>query len=240
MLFQITSRSNDKIKRLVALKDKKNRDKEGVFVAEGKKAMDMALMNNLLLEVYTLKKLSLPKEVSQYIINESVLEKISSTVNPQGIVFVSKIPNYPLVEKDKLIYLDNLQDPGNVGTIIRTALALDYDGVILSKTCADPFNDKALSASKGAIYSLPIIRGELDEFREDSFVIVSTLDKDSISLEEAKIKKPFILVLGNEGNGVSEETLKKADLKINIPMEKMESLNVAIAGAIMMYELNKK
>ena len=239
MLFQITSRNNDKIKWVVSLKNKKNRIAEGLFIAEGRKNLEMALKANLVAEVYTLHKMSLPKEISQYIITEPVLEKISSLENPEGIVFVSKIPECKLEKKDKLVYLDNLQDPGNVGTLIRSALALGYDAVILSRHCCDPFNDKAISASKGAIFALPVLFDDLINYSDTNRVIVSTLSEDSIPPEKVKIKDPFILVLGNEGKGVTHDSLSLADIKVKIKMKTMESLNVSAAGAILMYELNK-
>ncbi len=239
MLLKITSRSNEKIKHVVSLREKKNRLKEGLFVAEGKRSLEMALKAKLVKEVYSLEELRLPKDIFQYIIDESVLEKISSLENPDGVVFVCETPSLKIEKKDKLLYLDNLQDPGNVGTLIRTALGLGFDGVILSRHSCDPFNDKAISASKGSIFSLPVIFDDLFNYADTNRIIVSTLSDDSVPLDEVNIKDPFILVLGNEGNGVSKESLELADLKVKIPMKIMESLNVSIAGAILMYELSK-
>ena len=103
MLMKITSRSNEKIKHVVSLRERKNRIKEGLFVAEGKKALEMALKAKLVIEVYSLEELRLPKDIFQYLIDESVLEKISSLENPEGIVFVCKIPEIKLEKKDKLL-----------------------------------------------------------------------------------------------------------------------------------------
>ncbi len=240
MIFQITSRTNDKVKRLVNLRERKNRYKEGLFISEGKKNLEMALEAGLVSEVYTTKKMKLQAGISQYIINDSVLEKISSNVNPDGIVFLAKMPKVELSKKDKLIYIDNIQDPGNLGTIIRTALAFGYDGVILNEHTVDPFSDKVVSASKGAIFKIPVFFDELKKYKEKNKVVVSTLSDNSVSLEELRINGPFILVLGNEGKGVSDETLALSDTNVKIDMQGIDSLNVAIAGGILMYEISKK
>lgn len=240
MIFHITSKSNDKIKHLLSLRKKKNHLNEDVFIFEGKKALEMAYKNNLLIEVYTLKTLNLSKNISQYIITKEILEKISINQSPEGIVFLAKIPHIIPQKKDKLLYLDNIQDPGNIGTLIRSALALNFDAVIYSPHCCDPYNDKALAASKGSIFSLPIYQDNLEHLKEDHLIIVSTLSDDSISVEDIEVSHPFVLVIGNEAHGVSEETLLLADLKVKIPINNIDSLNAAIAGGILMYELNKK
>ena len=240
MIFQITSRTNDKIKRLVSLREKKNRIKEGLFVIEGKKNFEMALEAGLVQEVYTLKKMKLPAEISQYIINEPVLDKISLNRNPDGLVFVAKIPQLELKKKDKLLFVDNIQDPGNLGTIIRTALAFNYDGVILNEHTVDPFSEKVVSASKGAIFKIPVLFDKLKNYKEKNKIVVSTLSENSVSLEDLNINGPFVLVLGNEGSGVSEETLLLSDTNVKINMQGIDSLNVAIAGGILMYEISKK
>ena len=240
MIIKLTSRQNEKIKHVIALRNKKVRKEEGLFVSEGKKAMEMAKEKGLLVEVYTTKTLSLPAEIRQYIINKDLLDKISLSVNPEGIVFISKVPEIEIKNKDNFLYLDNVQDPGNLGTLIRSALALGYDAVFLSENCCDPFNDKAIASSKGSLFSIPVKVADLKIISEGMEVIVSTLSSDSVDLDDCYPTKPFILVLGNEAHGVSKETLDMADKKINIPMHGIDSLNVAQAGAIMMYVLAKR
>ena len=238
MIIKISSRTNEKIKHVISLRNKKVRKEEGLFVSEGKKAMEMAKENNLLMEVYTLKTLNLPSEIRQYIVTRDVMDKISLSINPEGIVFVSKIPSFEIKNKNRYLFLDSLQDPGNVGTLIRTALALGYDAVFLSENTCDPFNDKAIAASKGSLFAMPVvIDAKIEMFRGNRKIVVSTLDDDSISLEKVEINEPFVLVLGNEAHGVSKDTLDVADIKVKIPMSGIESLNVAQAGAILMYEL---
>ena len=240
MIIHLTSRTNDKIKHVIALRNKKTRKEEGLFVSEGKKAMEMAKASGLLVEVYTTKTLNLPSDIMQYIINKDLLDKISLSVNPEGIVFISKIPQIEVKHHDKYLYLENVQDPGNMGTLIRTSLALGFDSVFLSDNSCDPFNDKAIAASKGALFNMPVIYKDLSEFLGNREIVVSTLSNDSIDLDDYYPTKPFILVLGNEAHGVSKETLEIANFKVKIPMNGIDSLNVAQAGAIMMYEMNKR
>ena len=240
MIIQLTSRSNEKIKHVVALRNKKVRKEEGLFVSEGKKAMEMAKASGLLVEVYTTKTLNLPSDIRQYIINKDLLDKISLSVNPEGIVFISKMPDIPLKKHEKYLYLENIQDPGNLGTLIRTALALGYDAVFLSENSCDTFNDKAIAASKGSLFNMPVIFRDISEFLGNREIIVSTLSDDSIDIDDYYPTKPFILVLGNEAHGVKQETLDIASAKVKIPMSGIDSLNVAQAGAILMYTLGKR
>ena len=135
----------------------------------------------------------------------------------------------------KIVYLDQINDPGNLGTILRTAVAFDYDAVILSKGSVDLYNEKVIAASKGAIFLVDAFIAELDEIKDNHQVIVSTLDEKSIALDKCLKPNDFILVLGNESHGVSEDIIKKANYLIKIEMnDVIDSLNVAIAGAILM------
>ena len=238
MIHEITSRSNPLIKEIAKLKDKRERDAQGLLLLEGEKMLEMALKSHLVTMVFTLKKRKLPEEVTQYIVNESVLDKLKQSVNPQDVIFVAKKPSSPLNKTDKVLYLDAIQDPGNLGTLLRTALAFSYDLVVLSKDSADPYSFKSVSASKGAIFSLNVVYDDLTHFKDTHDIIVSTLSDDSVDLEELKYKTPFVLVLGNEGHGVSRETLNLASQKVKISISGIESLNVAVAGAILLYKIH--
>ena len=137
----------------------------------------------------------------------------------------------------KVVYLDKVNDPGNIGTIIRTALAFDYDAVILSEGCCDCYNEKVVSATKGALFSLPILHGDLAEFKQGKKVIVSALSDKAIDLKDLKRPDSFILVVGNEANGVSQEILKQADIIAKISIQNIDSLNVGVAAGIFMNHL---
>ena len=174
-----------------------------------------------------------------YIVSEDVLKKMSKLKNPSGIVFVSKVPVFENKNYNKIIYLDEVQDPGNVGTIIRTALAFNYDLVVLSEKCASKFNNKVLSASRGSIYKMPVIKKDfsslIDEYKNHELV-ATTLDYDSVDLEEVKLKNKFILIFGNEGHGIKKEIVSKCHKKVKIEMNEIDSLNVALSSAIILYK----
>ena len=133
--------------------------------------------------------------------------------------------------------LDNVSDPGNLGTILRTALAFGYNDVILKEGCSI-YNEKVLQSTQGAIFNLNII-SKFDKKILDGYKLIATEIKGSIDLSEIKKPGKHVLVLGNEGHGVSKEILELADQRVRIDIKNIESLNVAVAGAIAMYELSK-
>ena len=235
MSEKIVSKSNSKIKYLTSLHNVKYRKENKQFLAEGYKSLEMALKAGLVKEVYSLKEISDLKDIPNYIVSEEIMEKISTSKSPEGVVFLCDIPNLLGNKLEKVVYLDKVSDPGNAGTIIRTALAFGYDAVIFSNDSVDIYNEKVIAATKGAIFAIPVIKKDINEINNGHQIIASTLSDKSISLEEAKAKKPFILVLGNESHGVSDEIIENSDLLVKIPMQTMESLNVSIAAGILMY-----
>ena len=235
MSEKIVSKSNSKIKYLTSLHNVKYRKENKQFLAEGYKSLEMALKAGLVKEVYSLKEISGLKDIPNYIVSEEIMEKISTSKSPEGVVFLCDIPNLLGNKLEKVVYLDKVSDPGNAGTIIRTALAFGYDAVIFSNDSVDIYNEKVIAATKGAIFAIPVIKKDINEIKNGHQIIASTLSDKSISLEEAKAKKPFILVLGNESHGVSDEIIENSDLLVKIPMQTMESLNVSIAAGILMY-----
>jgi TrmH family RNA methyltransferase len=176
----------------------------------------------------------------------SIIEKISDTKTPQEVVAVVKMEQVENALTDgRYIYCDNLQDPGNVGTIIRTADAFSFDGVILSEGCADVYSPKVIRSTQGSLFNIRIIRNKNAEFLKgvkNVFMITSTaLYGQSVKVKEMTIKKNHIFVVGNEGSGVSKEILDISDEIAYIPMSgKAESLNVSIAASIVMYEVKNR
>jgi TrmH family RNA methyltransferase len=235
MSEKIVSKSNSKIKYITSLHNVKYRKENKQFLAEGYKSLEMALNAGVVKEVYSLKEINGLKDIPNYIVSEEIMEKISSSKTPEGVVFLCDIPNLLGNQLDKVIYLDHVADPGNAGTIIRTALAFGYDAVVFSNDSVDIYNEKVISATKGAIFALPVIKNDLKDIKNGHQIIASTLSEKSISLEDAKAKKPFILVLGNESHGISNEVVEQADMLVKIPIQTMESLNVSIAAGILMY-----
>ena len=238
MLKYIESKDNNKIKHASSLKESKYRKEYKEFLSEGKKTLEMALKSGSIKEIFTVEPLkNIPEDIVQYVVKPDLLKRLSSSVNPEGIVFVCNIQERKPKKLNKVVYLDKVNDPGNVGTIIRTACAFDYDAVIFSEGSCDPYNEKVVAASKGAIFSLPILHGDLKDFKEGREVIVSALSDKAIDINELKTPKSFILVVGNEANGVSPETMKQASIITKIKISNIDSLNVAIATGILMDHL---
>ena len=238
MIKIITSKNNDKIKYAVSLKESKNRKKEGKFIGEGKKALELALQAGLVDEVFSYETLLIDEAIPQFLVNEEVMKKLSSTVNPEGVIFIAKIPEFKKDNFKKILFLDSINDPGNLGTLVRTALAFNYGAVVTSPDSVSIYNEKALAACKGANYLIPVFQDELASYKDGYQIIVSTLKDESIDLEEVKLEDKFVLVLGNEAHGVSHNTEKLASLFVKIPINNINSLNVSIAGGILMYKLH--
>ena len=237
-MLEILSKSNQKIKDACALKMKKERIEKGLFLMEGIKNLDLALKYGHVKTIFT--TIGLPKikqDIECYKVNEEVLRKLAVSENPEGVVFICENIKPKKEKKDyhKIVYLDQINDPGNLGTILRSAVAFNYDAVILSKGSVDLYNEKVLAASKGAIFLIDAFIDEIDPYLINHEIIVSTLDEKSIPLNKCQKPQDFILVLGNESHGVSEEIIKKGQYLVKIEMNDIiDSLNVAVAGAILM------
>lgn len=237
MIKEIKSRQNEFVKEIAKLSDPKARKEQKLFKVDGFHMLEMAKEAGLLHSVFTVKEIK-GLDLPQYLVSEEVLEKLSSSKTPQGAVAVCHLLEEKPIKSDKVLYLDDVSDPGNLGTILRTALAFGYDDVILSKNCCSIYNEKALQASQGAIFKLNIVNdADLLKLKKDGYEILATEIKGAVSLDEVSKPKKQVLVLGNEAHGVSESLLKLSDKRIRIDIENIESLNVAIAGAIAMFKL---
>lgn len=170
-----------------------------------------------------------------YHVNDAILKKVTSLQNPEPIAALTSMPQFTdLLGGKWILALDGVSDPGNLGTLLRTALALNWDGVFLTENCVDPFNDKALRAAKGATLRMPLQIGTEEELTNLGPLLIA--DSNGTTLDQISKPTPCILVMGNEANGVSP-SLKGRFENISIPIQKMESLNVAAAGAILLYTL---
>ncbi len=237
----ITSTNNNTIKTLIKLKQKKYRNQFGYYLIEGEHLVNEALKANQVECIITTKLLKSDLEVIE--VSEEVMAKLAFTKSPSNIMAKCKIDsNNELMMKKRYLILDDLQDPGNIGTLIRSALAFGIDQVILSKNCVDLYNDKLLRAMQGANFHISCIYGDLTEIIEklqaNGVVVVgSALENgQDISLIEKTEKMAFIV--GNEGNGMNQNILDKCDYIGYIPIQTIESLNVAIAGSILMYHFS--
>lgn len=249
MLF-IESKNNNLFKETKKLKEKKHREKAGKFLIEGLRFVDEAIKSEaeiekvFFTESFKEKHEDFLEEISsieQIILSEPLLKELSFTEKPQGIIALVSIPNKEIKDKDIIVLVDKVQDPGNLGTIIRTAHAVDAAAVVITKGTVDVYNDKTLRSTMGSIFKMPIIEDSdlslLKKLKEDNFkLVVSSLQGENNFFEE-DLKGKIIIAVGNEGNGISEEVYQLADKRVKIPMPgEAESLNVAVATSVMLYE----
>jgi RNA methyltransferase, TrmH family len=176
-------------------------------------------------------------------VTEPLLRKMSGMTHPEGVLAVVDQPAYmPLGDSKWVVALDGVSDPGNMGTLLRTALAFGWQTIFLLPGCCDPYNDKVLRSARGAHFHLKIAKGSSDELHkwvEENGVQSLVADLDGIKSEDVKKSSKRLLILGNEAHGPSEDVMQFST-KITLPMEgEIESLNVAVAGGILMYLLRK-
>lgn len=236
MIYKIDSRQNQKIKDLVKLSNPKFSKEAKLFKIEGFHALEMAKESGILKSVFSTEEIK-GLEVPNYVVSSSIMESISSAKSPQGVICVCEYIKEKEITSNKVLMLDNVSDPGNLGTILRTALAFGYIDVILLGGCSQ-YNEKVLQSTQGAIFKLNIVT-KFDEKLAKEYEIFATEIKGSVDLSTIDKKSKHILVLGNEAHGVSEKILKIASKRVRIDIKNIESLNVAVAGAIAMYELSK-
>ena len=241
----ITSLKNPKVAAWKALKDRKGRRESGCFLVEGRKMVEEALASAFDVETVLVQEgMELPDGLTMpvYELPAHVLAAVCDTKTPQGIAAVVRTMEQSARGKH-IVVLDGVQDPGNVGTIIRTADAAGLDGVLLSTQCADVFSPKVLRATMGSIFRMNLrttddLPGELTKLREKGYSILSSQLDGTPFYERQDVAERFALIIGNEGNGVSEQVQQTATHRVRLPMRGgAESLNAAIAAAIMMYEL---
>ena len=240
----ISSLQNERIKNLSKLLDKKYRDIEGKFLVEGEHLVEEAKKSGLLLEVIKCEDVLGDYEVPTTLVTYEVIKKLSNTVNPQRIIGVVK----KIEEKElgnKILILDEIQDPGNLGTIIRSSLAFNIDSIVLSNNSVDMYNDKVLRSSEGMIFHLNIVRRDIieviNELHNDGYTIYGTKVDGGTSVDKINVGNKYALVVGNEGNGVKESVLNLCDDYVYIEMNsRVESLNVGVATSIILYEFNKR
>jgi TrmH family RNA methyltransferase len=177
------------------------------------------------------------------VVTEAIMNKISGLHSPEGIIAEVAMPAPSKLKGKRILAFDGVSDPGNVGALLRTALALGWDGAFILEDSCDPFNEKAIRSARGATFKLPLAWGNWEQLQmliKDNQLSPIVADLEGESLDTFKSKKGVLLVLGNEGHGPTSHA-KELCKPVTIPMPgEMESLNVSIAGAIMMYTLGKK
>ena len=251
----LTSIKNPLIKQVRKLHRAKERQKQNLLLIEGTNSIEAACQADYKLDVifYTARwqenhqrlyqEISLKSSTTQLVSSE-VLSAIATTVNPDGLVAIAPRSVASPVAIDKLgIALEKLQDPGNLGTIIRTAVAAGVDGLWLSSASVDIYNPKVLRASAGQWFQMPmaIDQNLLELAQQQKVQVIATASKAAKTYWEVDFTRPSLILLGNEGAGLSEELIEIADERVTIPLANgVESLNVAVATALILYEAKRQ
>lgn len=240
----IESKDNKKIKEIRKLSQKKYRDKTKTFIIEGehlvKEAYKYGYLKELILEEGTIVDL----DIDTMFVTKEVLKSISLLEEPYNMIGIC---NYQTENKklgNKILILDGIQDPGNLGTIIRSSVAFNISDIILSNTTVDLYNSKVLRSTQGMNFCINIVRKDLNDFipvlKENNYKIFATDVINGIDIKNVCNLSKYAIIMGNEGKGVSQNIKKLCDEKIYINMnKKCESLNVAVATSIILYELDK-
>lgn len=239
----IKSLDNNRIKKYSKLLIKKFRDSEGLFLVEGEHLVAEAFKKGILVEVIQTEDCSLSYDVLTTYVTYDVLKKLSNCITPQKVIGVCK-KFLPRDVKGKVLLLDDIQDPGNLGTIIRSSVAFGVDSIVLSLNSVDVYNDKVIRSSEGMIFNINIIRddlkGVIDRLHSDEYVVYGTKVDGGKILNQIEQGDKVAFVMGNEGAGVKKEILELCDEYLYIPMDSScESLNVGVATSIILYEFYK-
>ncbi len=238
-----TSLENKNIKNIKKLYTKKYRDEYNEFLIEGEHLVLEAYKNGILKELILEEGTDFKLDVETSYVTSNVLKYISELSNPSKIMGICKKIESKEIG-NKIVMLDGVQDPGNLGTIIRSSVAFNIDTIILSKSCVDLYNSKVLRATQGMIFNVNIIEEDLEEIipilKEKNYKVYGTKVNGGKNLKKIEKTDKFAIIMGNEGNGVKPEILDMCSDYIYIDMNKnCESLNVGIATSIILYELDK-
>lgn len=251
MAKKITSVNNPTILEFSKLSNPKIRFLTGLFSVEGEKPLDdiiqseTAIRDIFVTESYD-KIDTLPKD-KVTVVTEPVMKKLSSSDTPPKVLTVAFQRSYDIsefVDCSRLLLLDGISDPGNMGTLIRTAVAFGFEGILLHGNCVDIYNQKVIRSAAGNFFKIPVIKVEKADitknFNEFEFYMTDLHSDKIFDADKLSISSKSVLVLGSEANGISDEILEITHKNVKIPTQNVESLNVATAGAILMYEFSKQ
>ena len=262
MAIMITAKDNDKVKYTKSLLKSKNRNKESKFIIEGYRILTLAIECNAKIDYVFINEdfekktehvefleILKSKNINTYKTTNKIFNELVDTESTQGILAVVKFNQRSIEEnlKDEhrfVLILDRIQDPGNMGTIIRTADAAGVDAIIALKGCVDIYNPKVIRSTMGSIFDMNIIHATQEEavrlLKLKNFDIVSSYLNTNNYYDKVEYNYKTALVIGNEANGINDELVSKSDVLVKIPIYgKAESLNAAISSAILMYEIKK-
>lgn len=257
----ISSKDNQLVKKIIKLnKSSKQRKEQNLFVAEGLRLCEDAMLSGVEIDTLIVTENAVAKysEITEklikyakstFMVTNSIFSLFSDTKSPQGVLCLiktlDKVTLFDTIKcNGKFLALDNVQDPTNLGTILRTAEAIGIDGIIMSQDCCDIYSPKVVRGSMGAVFRMPymIVDNIADFIKENSNIVsyASVVDSDAEKVNEIVFEDTCIVVVGNEGNGLKKETISSCNNKITIPMSgRAESLNAAVAASILMWEMIK-
>ncbi len=252
----ITSASNQQVKNLsLLMKKAKARNEQGVFVVEGRKMAEevpaASLVKTYVSESFFKENEAFLAGKEYEVLSNSVFKAVSDTQTPQGILCLVKQPRYELADllagkNTHLLIVESIQDPGNLGTMLRTGEGAGISGVIMNQSTVDLFNPKTIRSTMGSIYRVPFyvtsdLKQTILDLKAEGVQVYAAHLKGKMSYDEPDYKEPTAFLIGNEGNGLSDEIADSADTYIKIPMEgQVESLNAAISATLLMYETNRQ
>lgn len=240
----ITSVNNNHIKELCKLKEKKYRDSTNSFLIEGEHLIYEAYKEGLLIEVLPLIGEDFSIDTKITFITPEVMKKLSSTDTIPKVIGVSKKRKEDIIG-NKVLILEDIQDPGNLGTIIRSSLAFNVDTIVLSLRCVDLYNPKVIRATQGSLFHINIIVRDIDlfirELKTREYKIFGTKVNGGLDIRSINLPSKYALIIGNEGQGMSKETTSLCDNLLYIKMNnEIESLNAGVAASILLYEMENK
>lgn len=234
----IVSRQNEKVKELFKLLQKKHRDKTGMFLVFGEHGILEAEKTNNIVEIYTVNN-----SKKGVLIDKKIIKELAPLSSPTERVAIVKKPSVKPYS-DKVLIIDGIQDPGNLGTLIRSAVGFGFSSIIANEDTVDFYNDKVVSAAQGNLFYANLIRKdlveEIKELKKKGYKIIGTDVDKGKKIKSLNKNVKMGLILGNEGVGIKEEIYKLADEFVKIETSIIESLNVSVAGSIIMYEVNSK
>ncbi|ANB62199.1 TrmH family RNA methyltransferase [Anoxybacteroides amylolyticum] len=247
---RIESTKNPQVKQWKKLLTKKEREKTELFLVEGFHLVEEALKSNIVELLIVAETKTIPTSwkvdhIPVVIVTEAVIGELSDTETPQGIVAVCRHLQWNVADVQTALFIDAVQDPGNVGTIIRTADAAGIDAVVVGEGSVDIYNAKVIRATQGSLFHFPVIKGDIGQwiarFQNRHIPIYGTSLQHGVDYRSVAPSSSFALIVGNEGSGVSEQWIKQTTANLYVPIYgKAESLNVAIATGILLYHLQKK
>lgn len=240
----ITSLDNPKIKKYLKLKAKKYRDEFKLYLVETDNLIKEAINNNCLVDLLVLDGSINKYDFNVTYVSKEIIKKLSSLDTTSNFIGVVRMKEMNNNFGNRILILDDIQDPGNLGTIIRSSVAFNVTDIILSNNSVDLYNDKVIRSSEGMIYKINIVRTDLikviKKLKENNYLILGTNVRDGVDVKEVDSSR-FALVMGNEGKGVKEEIINLCDKNLYIKMNKnCESLNLGVATGILLYELGAK